>query len=43
MDTLKEKNRLDALADTAVPPWAVWLHDSKVALETPVKPSIAPV
>jgi glucose-1-phosphate cytidylyltransferase len=43
MDTLKEKNRLDTLADTAVPPWAVWLHDSKVALETPVKPSVAPV
>jgi glucose-1-phosphate cytidylyltransferase len=43
MDTLKEKNRLDALADTPVPPWAVWLKDSRVALETPVKPSAARV
>jgi glucose-1-phosphate cytidylyltransferase len=43
MDTLKEKNRLDALADTPVPPWAVWLQDSKVALETAVKRSVARV
>ena len=43
MDTLKEKDRLDALADTAVPPWAVWLQDSDVAVETPARRPVTSV
>jgi glucose-1-phosphate cytidylyltransferase len=43
MDTLKEKERLDALADTVVPPWAVWLQDSKVAVETHTKRPVTSV
>jgi glucose-1-phosphate cytidylyltransferase len=39
MDTLKDKNVLDSLADTEVPPWAVWLKDSDEAMQTAaVKP-----
>jgi glucose-1-phosphate cytidylyltransferase len=34
MDTLKDKNLLDALADSEVPPWAVWLKDNEEAIET---------
>ena len=42
MDTLKDKNRLDTLADTEVPPWAVWLKDTDVALETTARPPVVP-
>jgi hypothetical protein len=42
MDTLKDKDLLDSLADTEVPPWAVWLKDTKVAQTTAAEHSIVP-
>lgn len=40
MDTLKDKNLLDSLADTEVPPWAVWLKDNPDAIETTAQQSV---
>ncbi len=42
MDTLKDKDLLDSLADTEVPPWAVWLKDTKVAQTTAAEHSVVP-
>jgi glucose-1-phosphate cytidylyltransferase len=38
MDTLKDKERLDVLAETELPPWAVWLKDG-AGVAASVEPS----
>lgn len=43
MDTLKDKDRLDALARTGRPPWAVWLEDAAPAALRPEPVALDPV
>jgi glucose-1-phosphate cytidylyltransferase len=38
MDTLKDKQTLDSLAETPTPPWAVWCDDRRSSAPRPVAP-----
>ena len=40
MDTLKDKNLLDGLADTDIPPWAVWLHERVSEVSAAHEPAV---
>jgi glucose-1-phosphate cytidylyltransferase len=42
MDTLKDKQNLDTLAETPCPPWAVWMHPSEREPRAPAQ-ELAPV